>query len=669
MRAFHRQPPSGGGCIASGAQQRAAAGPPPLTRRPRCTAAGLAAPAHPCWPLPHSPASTWPACCAAAAGAEGDGGGAAGAAGGGGLRARRLLRQQRRQSRQAAEQPEEGADEIEAGQDAAPEDDGSGGEEQPAAASASAPARAPRAGAGAAAGVRSSRAERRRRRSAPRLPAALTPDAMEGRRRRGAAAAADDDGSGDDDEDGGGAEAEATAAAPAAAAAARGQQAQAGAARQARLGAVPAAGAGSGDEEGLDEEESLLPGDLMLLGGEEEEEDGEAEGQEGEEEEEEGAASDGEGEDDAAAAPAARRGAPADGPGPRPRRERVVLPESSPMYLPVLTDEDLAADPPGHRSGYVAVIGRPNAGKSTLINALVGQKLSIVTFKPQTTRHRVVGIASEPAYQMILFDTPGIMREARSRLDERMMAAVVSSIKAAEAIVAVVDADDDPREALSMFQPGPDWSGPPMAVMLNKADLVPPETLAELEEWYRTNCRAEAVFAGTALGRAPGGGGGWAGSGNDADARAAAAGPAVQALKAWAVEKLPEGPTLYPKDMVSDQPERFFVSEIIREKIFLMYDQEIPYSTQVQIAEFKERPGAKDYVSATILVERPGQRGILLGSGGAALKRLGSEARADVEAFLGRPVFLELSVQVAPDWRQHADRLREYGYYDPLYIS
>lgn len=325
------------------------------------------------------------------------------------------------------------------------------------------------------------------------------------------------------------------------------------------------------------------------------------------------------------------------------------LSESSPYYLPVLTDEDLEADPPGHRSGYVAVIGRPNAGKSTLINAIVGQKLSIVTYKPQTTRHRVVGIASGPAYQMILFDTPGIMAEQRSKLDERMMAAVVSSIKAAEVIVAVVDAVDRPQEALAMFQPGPDWDGPPMAVLLNKADLLEPEQVAQLEAWYKENCRAEQVFVGSALG-----------SGGD---------DGVAAVKAWAVGKLPEGPTLYPKSMVSEQPERFFVAEIIRQHIFTQYGQEIPYAAQVQIAEFKERRGVKDYIKAIILVERESQAPIVLGRGGAAIRKLGSAARAEIEDFLERPVFLELSVQVAPGWRQQADKLKDFGYYDALYIT
>lgn len=333
---------------------------------------------------------------------------------------------------------------------------------------------------------------------------------------------------------------------------------------------------------------------------------------------------------------------------PEQRTEPLRLSETNPMYLPVLTDEDLDNDPPGHKSGYVAVIGRPNAGKSTLINAIVGQKLSIVTFKPQTTRHRVVGIASDKDYQMILFDTPGIMQEQRSKLDERMMAAVVSSIRAAEVIIAVVDSADSPQDALAMFQPGADWNGPPMAVLLNKADQLEEQQLQELTEWYKQNCRAEQVFVGSAL------------SGED---------DGVAAIKAWAVDKLPEGPTLYPKSMVSDQPERFFVSEIIREQIFLQYSQEIPYACQVQIIDFKEWPNKKDHIQALILVERESQMPILLGAGGRAKRELGTAARKQIEEFLGRPVYLEITVQVAPSWRSKSDRLKDFGYFDPLYIT
>ncbi|KAG2428378.1 hypothetical protein HYH02_014394 [Chlamydomonas schloesseri] len=325
-----------------------------------------------------------------------------------------------------------------------------------------------------------------------------------------------------------------------------------------------------------------------------------------------------------------------------------ILNETSPFYQPALTDEDLAEDPPGHRSGYVAVIGKPNAGKSTLINALVGQKLSIVTYKPQTTRHRVMGILSERDYQMILFDTPGVIEKKRTKLEERMMAAVVHSIKEAEAIIAVVDSADKPKEALGMFQPGEGWNGPPMAVLLNKADLLSEEQIDELRAWYKDNCRAEEVFVGSAERK-----------------------DGLGALREWAVSRLPEGPTLYSKSIVSEQPERFFVAECVREQVFLHCEQEVPYCSQVLIKEFTERrtaSGQKDYISAEIVVEKESQKGIVIGAGGSMLRRIGGAARKEIEAFLGRGVYLELSVQVDKDWRDDKDALSKYGYFNPMII-
>ncbi|GLC40143.1 hypothetical protein PLESTB_000881700 [Pleodorina starrii] len=330
----------------------------------------------------------------------------------------------------------------------------------------------------------------------------------------------------------------------------------------------------------------------------------------------------------------------------REARGPTILDESSPFYQPALTDEDLEQDPPGHRSGYVAVIGKPNAGKSTLINALVGQKLSIVTYKPQTTRHRIMGISSDRHYQMILFDTPGVIERKRTKLEERMMAAVVHSIKDSEAIIAVVDSADKPMEALAMFQPGDNWTGPPMAVLLNKADLLSEEQIAELKTWYLENCKAEQVFVGSAERR-----------------------DGLEALREWAVSRLPEGPTLYSKKIVSEQPERFFVAECIREQVFLHCQQEVPYCSQVLIREFTERRGrGKDYISAEIVVEKESQKGILIGAGGAMLRRIGGEARREIEAFLERQVYLELSVQVDKDWRDDKEALNKYGYFNPMMI-
>eukprot|EP00198_Chlamydomonas_reinhardtii_P011161 XP_001700498.1 ERA-like protein, small ras-type GTPase [Chlamydomonas reinhardtii] len=310
---------------------------------------------------------------------------------------------------------------------------------------------------------------------------------------------------------------------------------------------------------------------------------------------------------------------------------KTILDETNPFYQPALTDEDLAEDPPGHRSGYVAVIGKPNAGKSTLINALVGQKLSIVTYKPQTTRHRVMGILSERDYQMILFDTPGVIEKKRTKLEERMMAAVVHSIKESEAIIAVVDSADKPKEALAMFQPGEGWNGPPMAVLLNKADLLSEE---------------QVVFVGSAEHK-----------------------DGLGALRAWAVSRLPEGPTLYSKPRMTRT--RLKSRAVPAERVFLHCEQEVPYCSQVLIKEFTERrtaSGQKDFISAEIVVEKESQKGILIGAGGSMLRRIGGAARKEIETFLGRGVYLELSVQVDKDWRDDKEALSKYGYFNPMII-
>ena len=310
---------------------------------------------------------------------------------------------------------------------------------------------------------------------------------------------------------------------------------------------------------------------------------------------------------------------------------------SAPDYADEMTFGD---DPPGHRAGFVAIIGRPNAGKSTLLNALLGQPLSIVTPKAQTTRHRILGVWSEPGHQAVFLDTPGVIEQRRNALEERMMAAVAQAVRDADVLLAIVDADDRPREALGMLQPGGDWAGPPMAVVLNKADLLGGEELDALREWYDANCRAAAVIPVSALG-----------------------GQGVANVGRWVTDRLPEGPSLYPKDAVAEAPERFFVSEIIRRQVFLQYRQELPYSVAVEVVEWKERaPPAKGLIRAHVIVEKPRQRGILLGAGGAAIKALSTAARLEAEEFLGRPVYLELSVKVVEGWRKDAARLEQLGY-------
>ena len=303
----------------------------------------------------------------------------------------------------------------------------------------------------------------------------------------------------------------------------------------------------------------------------------------------------------------------------------------------------LTGDPPGHRSGYAAIVGRPNAGKSTLLNQLVGTKLSIVTFKPQTTRHRILGIVSEDHYQMVLLDTPGVMKEEFNKLDEMMLKSVRNAMANADVLLAIVDATRDPYGAFEGLLPEHRANPAPLGVIINKCDLLQVDEIREVKEYFEGIPGVERVFPVSAL----------AGVGHDA-------------VREWALTHLPEGPTLYPKDTISEHPERFFIAEIIREKIFLQYQQEVPYSTQVWVESHKERDGVKkDLILAKIFCERKSQMGILIGKEGRALKELSTAARLDIEKFLGRPVFLDLGVKVRDGWRSDEGSLEDLGLDDP----
>ncbi|GAB4814342.1 hypothetical protein N2152v2_001388 [Parachlorella kessleri] len=303
-------------------------------------------------------------------------------------------------------------------------------------------------------------------------------------------------------------------------------------------------------------------------------------------------------------------------------------------------DMQYGKDPPGHRAGFVAIIGRPNAGKSTLLNALLGQQLSIVTQKAQTTRHKILGILSAPGYQAVFLDTPGIIEDKRNPLEERMMKSVQESLREADAVLAVVDAAARPQADLAMLQPGTEWSGPPMTVLLNKMDLLSPEQRGALEAWFAANCTAERTIPISALNATN-----------------------TAAVVDWVVSKLPEGPSMYPKEYIAEANTRFFVSEIIRRHIFLQYQQEIPYSCAVEVVDYKERgKTSKDFIEAHIIVEFDRQRGILLGAGGAAIKALAVAAREEIEGFVGKPVFLQLSVKVQKRWRKDPALLERLGY-------
>jgi len=279
------------------------------------------------------------------------------------------------------------------------------------------------------------------------------------------------------------------------------------------------------------------------------------------------------------------------------------------------------------KSGYVAIIGLPNVGKSTLLNALVNFKVSAVSPKPQTTRQRIIGIANGPDFQMLFQDTPGILKP-RYPLQVVMESEIDAALHDADVILLVVEpvADASARTLVPSHK---------SIVVVNKIDKVAKPELLPVIQFYAQQ-GFDTVIPVSAL-----------------------KGDGVEALRAAILTKLPEGQPYYPQDQLTTQPEKFFVGEMIRETIFTSYGEEIPYSTLVEIEEFKEQEGRKDLIRAVIYVERQSQKAILIGKGGEALKRLGSRAREKIERFLERPVFLELWVKVKDAWRKDEQFIRE----------
>ncbi|HOY19128.1 MAG TPA: GTPase Era [Haliscomenobacter sp.] len=296
-----------------------------------------------------------------------------------------------------------------------------------------------------------------------------------------------------------------------------------------------------------------------------------------------------------------------------------------------------------HRSGFINIIGHPNVGKSTLMNALVGERMSIITNKPQTTRHRIIGILSGEDFQMVLSDTPGVVDKPAYKMHQAMNSFVQSTFEDADLMLLVTDVlETYPPEDHLLAQLRKQQEIP-MFVVLNKIDLVDEEKLAQLQQFWAEQLPQATLIPISALQK------------TNTDVL-------LNTLK----ENLPEGPEYYPKDQLTDRPERFFMSEIIREKIMLLYHQEIPYATQVIIEEFKEDKtvGGKAIarISATIFVERDTQKSILIGKNGVSIKKLGTDARQDMEIFLEKKVFLELFVKVKENWRNDDYFLKQFGY-------
>ncbi len=289
-----------------------------------------------------------------------------------------------------------------------------------------------------------------------------------------------------------------------------------------------------------------------------------------------------------------------------------------------------------HRSGFVNIIGNPNVGKSTLMNQLVGEKLSIITSKAQTTRHRIMGIVNGDDFQIVYSDTPGILKP-NYKLQKKMMKFVRGAITDADVLLYVTDTVEDSDRSAEIIEKVR-LSQIPTIVVINKVDLTTPEKLTALvEKWQAllpdaiiAPCSAKENFN-------------------------------VEGVFNLILERLPEGEAFYPKDTLTDKTLRFFASEIIREKILLNYDKEIPYSCEIAIEAYKEEPTI-DRISATIYVARTSQKGIVIGHKGERLKKVGQAARHDLEAFLGKKVFLELYVKVNEDWRNNENQLKRFGY-------
>lgn len=287
-----------------------------------------------------------------------------------------------------------------------------------------------------------------------------------------------------------------------------------------------------------------------------------------------------------------------------------------------------------HKAGFVSIVGKPNVGKSTLMNRLVGENLSIITAKAQTTRHRIMGILNGADFQIVYSDTPGIL-EPKYALHEAMMNYVKVSLEDADVILLVVEWGEkfDP----SVYERFKTITAP-LLLLINKTDRSPKVERKTMIDYWKSHLPAQQIIPVSAL-----------------------TGENVDKIFPALLELLPEHPAYFPKDELTNRSERFFASEIIREKIFMNYSQEVPYSTEVGIEDFKDEETILR-VRATIFVERESQKGILIGKAGSSLKKVGTEARVDMEAFFGKKVFLETRVKVASDWRKQKDKLRSFGY-------
>lgn len=291
-----------------------------------------------------------------------------------------------------------------------------------------------------------------------------------------------------------------------------------------------------------------------------------------------------------------------------------------------------------HKAGFVNIIGNPNVGKSTLMNALMGDKLSIITSKAQTTRHRILGIANGDDFQIVFSDTPGIIKPSYE-LQESMMDFVKNALDDADILIYMVEIGEKELKDEAFFNKITNTKIP-VLLLLNKIDNSTPEELEKAVEYWHEKVPNAEILPISALHKMN-----------------------VQIAFEKIISLLPESPAFYPKDQLTDKPERFFVNESIREKILVHYKKEIPYSVEIVTEEFKEQ---KDIIKirAVIMVERESQKGIIIGHKGLSIKRVGSEARRDLEKFFGKKIFLDLYVKVNKNWRSSTQQLKRFGYKD-----
>ncbi|MFV0561374.1 MAG: GTPase Era [Enterococcus sp.] len=291
-----------------------------------------------------------------------------------------------------------------------------------------------------------------------------------------------------------------------------------------------------------------------------------------------------------------------------------------------------------HKSGFVAIIGRPNVGKSTLLNRIVGQKIAIMSDKAQTTRNKIQGVYTVPEAQLIFIDTPGI-HKPKHRLGDIMVEAAYSALKEVDAVLFMVNADQKRGRGDDLIIERLRKTKAPVFLVINKIDKVHPDNLLETIQDYSSQMDFAQVVPISAT------------QGNN-----------VETLMDTLIKEMPEGPQYFPDDQVTDHPEYFIVSELIREKVLLLTRDEVPHSVAVVIDSMRRNENDKVHVQATIIVERDSQKGIIIGKGGKMLKQIGTKARLDIENLLGDKVFLELWVKVQKDWRDKQVYLQDFGY-------